>query len=122
MPRLLPRYDVRIEEYLILTDEDHRLHRVRPDLTVSATPVWKAEGGGPTFQFQEKQDTPIPTSRWTSKRCFAQRTNPRSTIAVCAMTSRSIRRSLPPMQLGSARPWQNCGRRRRWSIAAAAVV
>jgi hypothetical protein len=32
---LLPRYDVRIEEYLILTEDDHHLHRLRPDVIVS---------------------------------------------------------------------------------------
>jgi hypothetical protein len=44
--RLLPRYDVRIEEYLMLTEDDYNLHRVRPDVTVSATEVWKPAAGG----------------------------------------------------------------------------
>jgi len=37
---LLPSYDVRIEEYVIVMHEDVRLHRVRPDLTVTATSSW----------------------------------------------------------------------------------
>ena len=35
LPQLLPRYDVRIEEYLFVTREDIRLHRVQPDVTIS---------------------------------------------------------------------------------------
>lgn len=38
--RLLPRYETRIEEYVVVTHEDMRLHRVRPDVTISATPDW----------------------------------------------------------------------------------
>jgi hypothetical protein len=41
LPNLLPRYDVRIEEYLFVTREDVRLHRVQPDVTVSATAAWQ---------------------------------------------------------------------------------
>ena len=44
LSQLLPRYDVRIEEYLMLTEEDHLLHRVRPDVTVSATSQWSPSG------------------------------------------------------------------------------
>lgn len=46
LPRLLPRYDVRLEEYVMLTEEDYKLHRLRPDLTIAATPDWRATGGG----------------------------------------------------------------------------
>jgi hypothetical protein len=41
LPQLLPRYDVRIEEYLTVTSEDVRLHRVQPDLTISTTDAWR---------------------------------------------------------------------------------
>lgn len=46
LPRLLPRYDVRIEEYLVVTREDERLHRVQPDVTISTTPAWRPAGEG----------------------------------------------------------------------------
>lgn len=42
---LLPHYDVRMEEYLLLTNDGERLHRVKPDITVS-TPDWWSEGTG----------------------------------------------------------------------------
>ena len=38
--RLLPRYETRIEEYVVVTHEDVRLHRMRPDVTISATLDW----------------------------------------------------------------------------------
>src|SRR5262245_6465982 len=41
LSRLLPRYDVRLEEYVMLTEEDIKLHRLKPDVTVSATPSWQ---------------------------------------------------------------------------------
>ncbi len=42
--RLLPRYETRIEEYVVVvTHEDVRLHRLRPDVTISATPDWSME-------------------------------------------------------------------------------
>ena len=46
LPRLLPRYDVRIEEYLVVTQGELRLHRVQPDVTISTTERWRpgAEG------------------------------------------------------------------------------
>lgn len=44
--RLLPRYDVRIEEYLMLTEDDYNLHRVRPDVAVSTTQAWQPTGSG----------------------------------------------------------------------------
>jgi hypothetical protein len=46
LTRLLPRYDVRLEEYLMLTEDDRNLHRLRPDATVSATASWSPSGGG----------------------------------------------------------------------------
>jgi Protein of unknown function (DUF4058) len=46
LARLLPRYDVRIEEYLMLTEEDRNLHRVRPDGTISQTAAWQPSSGG----------------------------------------------------------------------------
>jgi hypothetical protein len=42
LPQLLPRYDVRIEEYLTVTSEGERLHRVQPDLTISTTDAWRS--------------------------------------------------------------------------------
>ena len=47
LPKVLPRYDVRIEEYLFVTREDLRLHRVRPDVTVSATTAWQPAAESP---------------------------------------------------------------------------
>ena len=46
LPQLLPRYDLRIEEYLVVTHEETRLHRVQPDVTISTTEAWRpvAEG------------------------------------------------------------------------------
>jgi hypothetical protein len=35
LAQLLPRYEVRVEEYLYVAHEDIRLHRVRPDVTVT---------------------------------------------------------------------------------------
>ncbi len=42
LPKVLPLYDVRIEEYLFVTREDIRLHRVQPDVTVSTTTAWQS--------------------------------------------------------------------------------
>ena len=49
LDKLLPDYDVRTEEYLMLTSEDEPLHRVVPDITIS-TPNWWSDGssGGST--------------------------------------------------------------------------
>ena len=44
LDRLLPRYDVRLEEYVMLTEDDVNLHRVRPDVTPSATSAWSPAG------------------------------------------------------------------------------
>jgi hypothetical protein len=41
LPKVLPLYDVRIEEYLFVTREDIRLHQVQPDVTVSTTTAWQ---------------------------------------------------------------------------------
>lgn len=46
LPRVLPRYDVRIEEYLIVTHDEQRLHRVQPDVTISTAADWNVEDGG----------------------------------------------------------------------------
>lgn len=46
LARLLPRYDVRIEEYVMLTEDDFQLHRYRPDVAVAATSAWKPLAGG----------------------------------------------------------------------------
>ena len=43
-PKLLPRYEALIEEYLVVTRDDIRLHKIKPDVTISATPQW-ARGG-----------------------------------------------------------------------------
>ena len=46
LDRLLPDYDVRMEEYLVLTsDEGERLRRFEPDITIS-TPHWWSDGTG----------------------------------------------------------------------------
>ncbi len=41
LPKLLPNYDVRIEEYLVVMHEDIKLHRIKPDVTVVASPEWR---------------------------------------------------------------------------------
>lgn len=46
LPRVLPRYDVRIEEYLVVTHDEQRLHRVQPDVTISTAADWNVEDGG----------------------------------------------------------------------------
>ena len=46
LSRLLPRYDVRLEEYVMLTEDDFNLHRLRPDITISASPAWQPTVGG----------------------------------------------------------------------------
>jgi hypothetical protein len=38
---LLPRYDVRMEECVMLTENDYNLHRLRRDVTVSETASWE---------------------------------------------------------------------------------
>jgi hypothetical protein len=43
LPKVLPRYDVRIEEYLVVTREEIRLHRLQPDVTISAEPGWQPQ-------------------------------------------------------------------------------
>lgn len=45
---LLPRYDVRIEEYMFVMHEDIRLHRVKPDVSISSTLEWEAEATSAT--------------------------------------------------------------------------
>ena len=42
LPKLLPRYDVRVEEYLYVAHEEIRLHRVRPDVTITRQTPWQA--------------------------------------------------------------------------------
>src|SRR4051794_12023938 len=44
LARLLPRYDFRLEEYVMLTEDDLNLHRLRPALTVTATQAWQPGG------------------------------------------------------------------------------
>jgi hypothetical protein len=44
---LLPRYDVRVEEYLMLTEEDHNFHRLRPDISIASTESWKPAPASP---------------------------------------------------------------------------
>ena len=47
LPRLLPRYDMHIEEYLVVTHEEERQHRVQPDVTMSTAARWRnGDGGG----------------------------------------------------------------------------
>ena len=40
LSRVLPRYDVRVEEYLYVAHEEIRLHRVRPDMTITTADEW----------------------------------------------------------------------------------
>ena len=46
LPRLLPRYDVRIEEYLVVTHEEERLRPVQPDVTISTAAGWDSRTEG----------------------------------------------------------------------------
>jgi hypothetical protein len=46
LARLLPRYDVRLEEYVLLTEDEIRLHRLRPDVAIATTDRWKPGRGG----------------------------------------------------------------------------
>lgn len=48
LPKLLPNYDVRIEEYLVVMHEDIKLHRVKPDVTVAATTQWQPTSSATT--------------------------------------------------------------------------
>jgi hypothetical protein len=41
MPRLLPRYEVRIDKYVVVMHEEIRLHRVRPDVMLDAAEPWR---------------------------------------------------------------------------------
>lgn len=59
LARLLPRYDVRVEEYLMLTEDDYRLHRLRPDVTVSTTASWQPGGGGAALAVAEPVATEL---------------------------------------------------------------
>ncbi len=40
LPSLLPSYDVLVEEYIYVAHEELRLHRVRPDVTITAEMPW----------------------------------------------------------------------------------
>lgn len=42
--KLFPEYDVRIEEYLLVSSDEEPLHRVAPDVSIS-TPHWWSDGG-----------------------------------------------------------------------------
>lgn len=42
--KLFPDYDVRIEEYLVVSNDDEPLHRVKPDVSIS-TSHWWSDGG-----------------------------------------------------------------------------
>ncbi len=42
LPDLLPRYDVRIEEYVLVTQDDVRLHRVKRDVTIAENSQWQS--------------------------------------------------------------------------------
>jgi hypothetical protein len=44
LPSLLPRYDVLVEEYIYVAHEEIRLHRVRPDATITAAVPWRPGG------------------------------------------------------------------------------
>lgn len=43
LPTVLPRYDVRLEEYLVLEHDELPQHRVKPDVVVSTN--WSSEAG-----------------------------------------------------------------------------
>ncbi len=43
LPAVIPRYDVRLEEYLVLEHDDLTSHRVKPDVVVSTS--WNSESG-----------------------------------------------------------------------------
>lgn len=43
LDKLLPEYDVRMEEYVLVMREEERLHRVRPDMMVKTSPQWQPD-------------------------------------------------------------------------------
>lgn len=45
LEQLLPKYDVRIDEYVLVTQEEVRLHRVQPDVTISTLDRAEDVGG-----------------------------------------------------------------------------
>ncbi len=45
--RLFPDYEVRMEEYLLVSSDDEPLHRTAPDISIS-TPHWWSDGGEAT--------------------------------------------------------------------------
>ena len=47
MGRLFPDYEVRMEEYLLVSSDDELRHRVAPDISIS-TPHWWSNGGEST--------------------------------------------------------------------------
>jgi hypothetical protein len=43
--QLFPRYNVRIEEYVLVMRDDEPLHRMQPDVAISEPPPWQQRGG-----------------------------------------------------------------------------
>ena len=58
LPQLLPKYDVRIEEYLFVAHEEIRLHRIKPDVTISSTEEW-APSRAPAVAVAEPQSVEL---------------------------------------------------------------
>ncbi|MFM9963769.1 MAG: DUF4058 family protein [Planctomycetaceae bacterium] len=71
--RLFPDYDVRIEEYLLLSNDDEPLHRVKPDVSIN-TPHWWSDGGGtmvatePTIAEQTSLEVDYPSKEPLTQR------------------------------------------------------
>ena len=42
LPGLLPRYDVLVEEYIYVAHEEIRMHRVKPDITITTGEGWRS--------------------------------------------------------------------------------
>ncbi|MEK6257921.1 MAG: DUF4058 family protein [Planctomycetota bacterium] len=72
-PRLLPEYETLVEEYVIVTHEDVRLHRLRPDVTISATPDWlpgSLQSGAVSFADVAVAELDYPDLEPITQRCL----------------------------------------------------
>ena len=50
---VLPKYEVRLEEYVMVSQDDETLHAVRPDVAVITTDAWTSSGTGTAVAVEE---------------------------------------------------------------------
>jgi hypothetical protein len=62
LAQVFPRYDVRIEEYLLVTADQERDHRVEPDVVVSTTPAWSPGGAATALLDVQATELDYPES------------------------------------------------------------